>query len=200
MSEKLRESLSAVMDGEADEFELRRLLDEMGRDEALRNQWLRFHEARSVLRGEHHAVRANLAERVWEAVTGDATEVPAGQDEQSATEQCVNPKLGRMTGIGVAAAMALAVIVGSSFYQGLPDTPAELAASDPIVGKLEGPVVQLSSEVSADDLLRARAYMMHHVQHKAMNQPGVSSFAKMVAFEERASEVGASGSKASEAE
>ena len=29
MSEKLRESLSAAMDDEADEFELRRVLDEM---------------------------------------------------------------------------------------------------------------------------------------------------------------------------
>ena len=32
MSEKLRESLSAVMDGEADEFELRRVLNEIDQD------------------------------------------------------------------------------------------------------------------------------------------------------------------------
>ena len=33
MSEKLKESLSAIIDGEADEFELRRVLDEIDKKE-----------------------------------------------------------------------------------------------------------------------------------------------------------------------
>ncbi|MDA1074992.1 MAG: anti-sigma factor, partial [Proteobacteria bacterium] len=32
MSDKLKESLSAVIDSEADEFELRRVLDEIGKN------------------------------------------------------------------------------------------------------------------------------------------------------------------------
>ena len=41
MSEKLKESLSAVVDGEADEFELRRVLDEINRDQILAESWER---------------------------------------------------------------------------------------------------------------------------------------------------------------
>jgi sigma-E factor negative regulatory protein RseA len=36
MNEQLRQSLSAVVDGEADAFELRRVLDELDRDPELR--------------------------------------------------------------------------------------------------------------------------------------------------------------------
>ena len=43
MSEKLKESLSAVIDGEADEFELRRVLDEIGRNDQLALCWERYH-------------------------------------------------------------------------------------------------------------------------------------------------------------
>ena len=43
MSEKLKEALSAVIDGEADEFELRRVLDEMGKDVELAGSWERYH-------------------------------------------------------------------------------------------------------------------------------------------------------------
>ena len=43
MSEKLKGSLSAVIDGEADEFELRRVLDEVDKNEELRSTWERYH-------------------------------------------------------------------------------------------------------------------------------------------------------------
>ena len=49
MSEKLKESLSAVIDGEADEFELRRVLDEMNRDEVLAASWERYQDLKDRL-------------------------------------------------------------------------------------------------------------------------------------------------------
>ena len=52
MSEQLKESLSAVMDGEADEFEIRRVLNEAADDPELRGVWERYHLVRSVMRGE----------------------------------------------------------------------------------------------------------------------------------------------------
>ena len=59
MSEKLKESLSAVMDGEADEFELRRVLDEVSKDAELASSWDRYHLIGSVMRGERLA-RVNV--------------------------------------------------------------------------------------------------------------------------------------------
>ena len=195
MSEKLRESLSAVMDGEADDFELRRVLDELGRDEALRAEWMRLHEARAILRNEHHQASPDLADRVWDAMSGEMSgeEAPEPTVQEVAAQATTGSRnrLGRMTGFGVAAAMALAVIVGTNVFQsdGLDGSGPEVASVDAIDGKLEGPVVRLTNDVSAEDLRRARAYMVYHVQHNAMNQPGVSSFAKMVAMGESSQEM-----------
>jgi len=63
MTEQLRQSLSAVIDGEADAFELRRVLDELDRDPELRAAWDRYHLIGSVLRGER-TVQSRSAARV----------------------------------------------------------------------------------------------------------------------------------------
>jgi hypothetical protein len=44
---------------------------------------------------------------------------------------------------------------------------------------------RLKQEVSASDLQRANAYFVHHVQQKALNQPGVASFVKLVTYEQQ---------------
>ena len=63
MSEQLKESLSAVMDGEADEFEIRRVLDEATSDAELRGVWERYHLIGSVLRGEGRTPSASSVTR-----------------------------------------------------------------------------------------------------------------------------------------
>ncbi|MGA0839927.1 MAG: sigma-E factor negative regulatory protein [Pseudomonadales bacterium] len=64
MTEQLRQSLSAVVDSEADAFELRRVLDELERDPALRASWMRYHLIGSVIRGEHQALEGQTADRL----------------------------------------------------------------------------------------------------------------------------------------
>ena len=65
MSETLKESLSAAVDDEADEFELRRVLDELDKDDELRGLWARYHLFGSVLRGERQGTSELLREQVW---------------------------------------------------------------------------------------------------------------------------------------
>jgi sigma-E factor negative regulatory protein RseA len=65
MTEQLRQSLSAVVDGEADAFELRRVLDELDRDPELRATWDRYHLIGSVIRGER-TLQSRSAARVLE--------------------------------------------------------------------------------------------------------------------------------------
>ncbi|MGG2831208.1 RseA family anti-sigma factor [Pseudomonas aeruginosa] len=50
--EALQETLSAVMDNEADELELRRVLAACGEDAELRSTWSRYQLARSVMHRE----------------------------------------------------------------------------------------------------------------------------------------------------
>ena len=53
MSEKLRESLSALMDDEANELEVERLLREVAATDDLRQTWVRYHVARDALKGQN---------------------------------------------------------------------------------------------------------------------------------------------------
>lgn len=50
--EALQETLSAVIDNEADELELRRVLAACGEDAELRSTWSRYQLARSVMHRE----------------------------------------------------------------------------------------------------------------------------------------------------
>lgn len=68
MSDYEKESLSALMDGEADDLELRRVLKSMDQDSELAGQWERFHLAQSVLHDQGKPLSASFADRVSQAI------------------------------------------------------------------------------------------------------------------------------------
>lgn len=208
MTEKLRQSLSAAVDDEADAFELRRVLDELGRDSELRALWDRYHLIGSVMRGDGRIVTTALREQVWEAVES-VVEAPAGEESvvagaDAAASEPVDAtasrhrtsRWGRYTGFAVAASVAFAVVLGlngvwngadlagqqvarNGTDRGVPDVvPARVADADTAV-----PVVERASQVSATDVQRAQAYMLHHTQQQALNQAGVMSFVKLATYE-----------------
>ncbi len=178
------------MDGEADEFELRRVLDEMEKDGGLREVWTRYHIAGVLMRGERVHFNSDLRERVW-------SELALGSDDQAlepdapAAREAVpgegsSSRLGRVAGLAVAASVAFAAVVGVVALWGEGSVVEPPATAGTVT--IEGPRVGnpgLTSEISPRDLQRANAYMMHHFQHQGMNQPGVSSFVKMVTYERR---------------
>ena len=150
MSEQLKESMSAVMDGEADAFELRRVLDEATGNEDLREQWHRMHLMRDVLRGElastddartlRERVQIELAAPFDDAVQAEPLHEVAGGGGASSRPNW----LGRMTGTAVAAGVAM-LIVFSADFGGAPDAP-ELAEADPFMNTE-------ITEVDDDDLV-----------------------------------------------
>ena len=75
MSLKEKESLSALMDGETDELELRRLLKQIseGQDSTeLRSVWDRFNLVRSVLHGEDvKATPTDLSQRIMAIIANE---------------------------------------------------------------------------------------------------------------------------------
>jgi len=204
VSERLKESMSAVVDGEADEFELRRVLDEVAHNPELLQTWERYHAIGAHLSGEQSAQALlpvgsmqNMADAVWEALGAEAAladspdgELPyaaqslvsPGPTLVSASEQQSQPaksRLGALTGLAVAASVALMVTVGFFAFEQSSEQPQ--VAQQPL--NIEGPVFQVTTEASPSDLQRANAYRLHHVQQTALNKAGVASFVKVVTFE-----------------
>lgn len=208
MTEQLKEALSAVVDGEADVFELRRVLDEVGRSPALADAWHRYHLIGEHLRGEpvtqSVSERSAMADAVWasaiEAAPATGTDSAFGIDTGAAARQEESGKaalfsvvdepvaaapaasLKKWAPVAVAASVAMMVLIGFNGLSGGDNTSTQPAVVQDNI-TIEGPVYQLATEVSPSDVRRANAYMLHHVQHKAMNAPGVASFVKVATFE-----------------
>lgn len=204
MSERLKESMSAVVDGQADEFELRRVLDEVSHNPELLQTWQRYHVIGAHLKGEQSAQALlpagsmqHMADAVWETLGSEAAQADDPDGEWSvaaqsliapgptlvaATEAQPAPAKGGLsplTGLAVAASVALMVTVGFFAFEQQQAQPqiAEQSLN------IEGPVFQVTTQASPSDLQRANAYMLHHVQQTALNKAGVASFVKVVTFE-----------------
>ena len=93
--ERDREALSAVMDGEAQELELRRTLDAVAGDASLRDRWQRHHRGGRAARTVRQRHPNRRIEGVLEALE---TEKPMSR----------NP----LWSMAVAASVTLAVVMG----------------------------------------------------------------------------------------
>jgi sigma-E factor negative regulatory protein RseA len=194
MSDQLKESLSAVMDGEADEFEMRRTLDEASRDPMLRGVWERFHLVRSVMLGEGRAPANLLGDRFWKRI--DAGEGAEGDDlvESALVGQTVRPirRFGwgqRLAGVAVAAGVAAAIVVGFRVDETPTIEAPKVAAVEPTAPPasmaLFDDEVRGQAAPAALDVRRAHAYMLHHARHVALNNRSVVPFVKVAAFESK---------------
>jgi len=111
--EKLYESLSALMDGQASELELHQVLKQSQTNSELREQWQRWQRVRSALHAQPQSfAELNLAERVSAALD----EAPATPTVRRKT--ALRSRLWRSAGqLAVAASVTLAVLGGVRFYQ-----------------------------------------------------------------------------------
>ncbi len=201
MSEKLRESLSALMDDEANELELERLLSRIGADENLRQSWVRYNMARGPVAGSGQALPlADISRRVSDALQ----DLPADGSEQSKVPAAgLRQRLLRpVASFAVAASVAAAVIVsGQQLAQlGVPDAydrDNAVAASASPVGMINSlgatpvqasygtqsvPVLQPATRTAYEQLARQRMgrYIQVHAEHAALNSPqGLIPFARV---------------------
>ena len=94
--ERDREALSAVMDGEAQELELRRTLDAVAGDASLRDRWQRHHRVRDALHGQYASdTQIDVSRGVLEAL-------------ETGKSMSRNP----LWSMAVAASVTLAVVMG----------------------------------------------------------------------------------------
>ncbi|MBA6418618.1 sigma-E factor negative regulatory protein [Pseudomonas neustonica] len=119
-NEVLQESLSALMDNEADELEVRRVLQAAEQDPTVRGTWERYQIARSVLHKEHWQGSVDLSAGIAAALRDEP-------QLQVAAESAAPLKSGlwrNMSRVAVAASVTMAVLVGVRMVnQG--DVPAQ---------------------------------------------------------------------------
>lgn len=210
MSEQLRESISALMDGEADELELRRVLAAAGKkdDDTIRDVWSRYHTTRSVMQGDiSHTQFKHL---------DISQQVSAAISEESITAVNGNSWFKPLASMAVAASVAFAVVVGVeglSPDQGLnpiDENRQQIAANNnnrvyPIQsGSLQAstnstatvdpsrqsvaksfPPALLNAESDEAMQKRFEGYILRHTEQAALNNnQGMMSYARVVAYEE----------------
>ncbi len=185
MSEKLKEALSAVVDDEADEFELRRVLDEVGKNPELKATWNRYHLVSALLRAERTSSGEELRERVWAALELAEGDAPAADAEPAPLEVDPAPagrrRVNQLTGLAVAAAVALAVLlVGVTLED--PETSRTPELADVAPAGAPSAVVP-SAGISAAEQARLQALILAHTQQVGMNQPGPAAFTKLVTYQ-----------------
>ncbi|TBU99856.1 sigma-E factor negative regulatory protein [Stutzerimonas kirkiae] len=188
--EALHESLSAVMDNEADELELRRVLaaggDAVdGGDEEVRSTWLRYQVARAAMHKELLEPRLDIAAAVSAALADEpvhASEaVPAAL---AAPVQRVRSAWRSVGRLAVAASVTVAVLAGVRLYNqqdvagpqlaqqaAQPSLSAPVAAQGPTIlagySEEEGAKVQTVSEVGSANgwhEQRLPTYIRQHAQ------------------------------------
>lgn len=184
MIEHERERLSALMDGEAGDLEVRQALASLGKDPALSGIWARWHLAQAVLRGEQAVqptidLRASLAARL-DAEQASVPRRPAW----------IRP----LASVAVAASVTLATVFAWQLWQarGVPGadivagTDGQTVAMAPMVvvredgEELVVPAEQaagVAAPTEAQD--RINAYLARHVQAAA----GMASYARVVSLE-----------------
>jgi len=184
MNERLRESLSALMDNEADELEIERVLARAGEDGELRSVWLRYNLVRSSLQ-DHPLSHADwdISQRVRAAV---AT-APGGAGFRQRIRR-------PLASLAVAASVAATVVLGGQQLLRISggdsgDSRANVF-SVPVDPSLWGDVAQRASYRELQPVTpnaynelaqqRARRFMQAHAEQAALNSPnGLLPFARV---------------------
>ncbi|WP_166358595.1 RseA family anti-sigma factor [Pseudomonas akapageensis] len=176
--EALQESLSAVMDNEADELELRRVLSAVD-DSETRATWSRYQVARAAMHKELLLPQLDIAAAVSAALADEAAPVKASRGPWRS--------LGRLA---VAASVTVAVLAGVRLYNQDEISGVQLAAQQSAqqgvaVPQVQGPAVLAGYSESSEqatgpmangvlqgqagwDNQRLPGYLRQHAQEAAL--------------------------------
>ena len=213
MKDQLSETISAVMDSQSDDLEVRRLLkalDNASEEEAaaLLAQWESFHSIGSVLRNESVSnsetptmrASASFAASVSAAI---ADEVPMDSSHKHASKS--QPMWQRFA---VAATVTLAVLVGVQEYESMQEGGASYTADNAVAVptvkstdqsfvdltaiQLASSEMALESPISEAEKLEAieaqeklNEYLLEHTNHAAKQSgQGMIPFARLANFED----------------
>jgi sigma-E factor negative regulatory protein RseA len=199
MNDRMHESLSALMDNEANELELERVLAQVAGDTGLRQAWVRYNLTRFAAQGHSVAhLDLDISVRVQSALAGSQMDVSGHRFALAGFKQrMVRP----LVSFAVAASVAATVVIGGQQLAHIGadsygvDRPIANGASP--VGMLNSlgatamqasygtqpvPVLQPATRTAYQELAqqRLRRYMQEHVEQAALNSPqGLVPFARV---------------------
>ena len=156
--ERDREGLSALMDGEAQELELRRTLEAVAGDTSLRERWQRQHRVRDALHGQ---------------LAGQA-EIDVSTGVLQALETSKPVSRNPVWSMAVAASVTLAVVIGGQQLL----LPSTAGSPLPVVSELGGAVVPVLGAQPVQASLGGKALVgptrqMVNVQDSSQNVAAV---------------------------
>ena len=195
MSEAMRESLSALLDDEANELEMQRVLARIADDPELRQVWVRYNMVRTLTGGQTPAhPDLDISAQVREAIGGKSAGV-------GLRHRLLKP----LASVAVAASVAVTVVLGGQQLAQLDadsyNSQAIASSVSPVgmVNSLGATSVQASygtqgvvelepaTGTAYEELARQRLqkYMQEHAEHAALNSPnGLVPFARVPIIQE----------------
>jgi sigma-E factor negative regulatory protein RseA len=198
MTERMRESLSALLDGEANELELERVLSRIADDHELRQTWVRYNTVRATVSGHHLAhMKLDISTQVRQTIA-DQRNSPTVHTGTSLRQRFLRP----VASLAIAASVAATVVIGgqqlaqigSAQPYGQGRTVAASASPVGLVNSIGAtsvqasygmqsmPVLQPASRTAYQELARQRMqkYMQEHAEQAALNSPqGLIPFARV---------------------
>ncbi len=173
MYEKSLEPISAMMDGEIGEFELRRVVERVSNDQQLKDKWLRYHLAQDVMQGRSVQIseKIDLVSRVSEALAAESSfkidaALPVEQD-QTPAKQAVNADRNQWwkpaASMAVAASVTAVVLLGAQQYGNEPLGASIEVASISVIDQVLPPSrfgSELSTVSTATKSSQSTAYGM----------------------------------------
>lgn len=124
MSERSHEELSALMDGEASELEVRRTIKALDGEPELLQKWRRYHMARSIIQGDLREqgapeyMRVDIAGAVSDALASEPAHHVPDSDTPTWQARFIKP----LSSIAVAASVSAMVVFGWQNFQQTPDS------------------------------------------------------------------------------
>lgn len=204
MNDRMKESLSALCDGECDELEFRRVLNQLELEPELKEDWQRYHMIGSIMRGEKTA-NLDLLQGINDKI--DGVEPDSSLEHQSSSYQPIESSkktafsggLSQMLVSGaVAASVTLAVLVGvrmnvetssfgtSSFVSTAPSTVSAQPANLPVAEAFPSSATQVADAEASPELEKAQQALQQFVLDRADSldevQLPANSFARVASF------------------
>jgi len=132
---KVQESLSALMDNEADDLELRRILNSCELQPEIAATWGRFHLVHSVLQGNSVPVSTALSERIAAQIASESLPISVSVPQKRFTDW--QQSIGK---VAVAASVAIVFVLAmpAAFS---PDSAPSSVSQDQIIPVLNAPAV-----------------------------------------------------------
>lgn len=198
MNDKIKESVSALMDGQADELEIRRLLNAPA--DEVQESWQRYLLISDVLKDEPCMDDLDISQGIRQALDGEPMDELVAPQASTADSQSANWM--RWLSLGSsAAAVTLAVFMGLSLYE-----QNEAPANQPLVALQSNSLMQSSvstvsqnnrvqttdavNEALMSQELRAaqsmlNEYLIQHVEDNAMHSVnGIKPLARSASFKQ----------------